>query len=59
MKLDPKERKLLLLAFDPAASAGESLNALRAVFKTWLFRYRDGHELVKDLESGGVVEKAV
>lgn len=59
MKLDPKERKLLLLAFDPAASPGETMNALRAVFRNWLLRYPDGHALVKDLESGGVLEKIV
>ena len=59
VKLDPKERKLLLLAYDPAASVGESLNALRVVFKNWLLKYPDGHALVKDLESGEVREKIV
>jgi hypothetical protein len=59
VKLDPKERKLLLLAFDPAAHTGESLNALRVVFKNWLIKYPDGHALVKDLESGEIREKVV
>ena len=54
MKLDPRTRKLLLLAFDPGATPDESLAALRVVFRDWLFRYQDGHELVKDLESGRV-----
>jgi hypothetical protein len=53
VKLGPKERKLLVLAFDPAASVGESMNALRAVMKGWIARYPDGHALVKDLEEGG------
>ena len=52
MKLHPKERKLLILAFDPAASTGEAMNALRAVFKGWIKRYPDGHTLVKDLDNG-------
>jgi hypothetical protein len=52
VKLDPKERKLLVLAFDPAASIGEAMNALRAVMKSWIERYPDGHALVKDLEEG-------
>jgi hypothetical protein len=59
VKLDLKERKLLLLAYDPAASVGESLNALRVVFKNWLIRYPDGHALVKDLESGEVTQNVV
>jgi hypothetical protein len=59
VRLDPKERKILLLAYDPAASVGESLNALRVVFKNWLLKYPDGHALVKDLESGEVTEKVV
>lgn len=54
MKLDPRERQLLLLAFDPVATPGESLNALRVLFRNWLVKYPDGHSLVKDLESGGV-----
>jgi hypothetical protein len=59
MKLEQRERKLLLLAFDPAASVGESANALRALFKNWLIRYPDGHALVKDLETGEVRERVV
>ena len=59
MKLNERERKLLLLAFDPAASIGESANALRALFKNWLLKYPDGHALVKDLETGEVHEKVV
>jgi uncharacterized protein (DUF3820 family) len=51
VKLGPKERKLLILAFDPAASVGEAMNALRAVMKGWIERYPDGHALVKDLET--------
>jgi hypothetical protein len=61
MRLDSKERKLLILAFDPAASVGEAMNALRAVMKGWIERYPDGHALVKDLEKGGmeIQEKVV
>jgi hypothetical protein len=51
VKLDPKERKLLILAFDPAASVGEAMNALRALMKGWIKRYPDGHALVEDLET--------
>jgi hypothetical protein len=59
VKLDPKERKLLLLAYDSVASVGESLNALRVLFKNWLIKYPDGHALLKDLKSGEVREKVV
>ena len=55
MKLSDRERKLLIPAFDPAASAGEAVNALRVVFRDWIQKYSDGHTLVKDLESGGTV----
>ena len=55
MKLSDRERKLLILAFDPAATAGEAMNALRVVFRDWIQKYSDGHALVKDLESGGTV----
>ena len=61
MKLNSKERKLLILAFDPAAAVGEAMNALRAVMKGWLERYPDGYALVKDLEEGeaGTRQKVV
>jgi hypothetical protein len=32
MRLSDKQRKLLILAFDPSASIGETMAALRAVF---------------------------
>ena len=53
MKLDDREKKLLLLAFDPAARTGETVNAINALALRWLRKYSDGHELIKDLESGG------
>jgi hypothetical protein len=56
MKLTDRERKLLILAFDPAATAGETVAALRVVFRDWIRKYSDGYALVKDLES---VEKTV
>jgi hypothetical protein len=52
MRLSDRERKLLVLAFDPEAYPGESLNALRVLFRGWLMKYPDGHALVEDLESG-------
>jgi hypothetical protein len=39
-----------LLAFDPAAEPGEAVGAVRALAKTWITKYPDGHALVKDLE---------
>jgi hypothetical protein len=51
VKLDSKERKLLLLAFDAGATPDEALGALRVLFRNWLVKYPDGHELIKDLES--------
>ena len=53
MKLDDRERKLLLLAFDPAAGIGETVNEINALALRWIRKYQDGHELIKDLESGG------
>jgi hypothetical protein len=52
MKLSDRERKLLVLAFNPASTTGEAMNALRVIFRNWIQKYRDGRELVKDLESG-------
>jgi hypothetical protein len=52
MKLEPRERKLLLLDFDPAATPDEALAALRVLFRGWLFRYPDGHSLCRALEEG-------
>lgn len=57
VKLDPKERKLLLLAFDPGATPDESLAALRFLFRNWLTKYPDGHALVQDLESTKIETK--
>jgi hypothetical protein len=61
VKLPEKERKLLLLAFDPGAAPGEAVNAVCALAKSWLGRYPDGHALVEDLEKGAerTVEKTV
>jgi hypothetical protein len=55
MKLSDREKKLLILAFDPGATAGEAMNALRVVFRDWINKYPDGHALTRDLESGGSV----
>jgi hypothetical protein len=52
MKLDNREKKLLLLAFDPAASVGETVNAVNVLALHWLKKYADGHELVQALENG-------
>ena len=57
MKLTDRQRKLLILAFDPAATAGEAVNALRVIFRDWINTYRDGHELVKDLETETIVRQ--
>jgi hypothetical protein len=57
MKLTDRQRKLLILAFDRAATAGEAMNALRVVFRDWINTYPDGHELVKDLETGRMVSR--
>ena len=46
----------MLLAFDSGAAPGESANALRVLFRDWIRDYRDGHELVKDLEGEKIVE---
>lgn len=51
MRLTDRERKLILLAFDPAAEPGEAVGAVRALAKTWISKYPDGHALVKDLEA--------
>jgi hypothetical protein len=50
MILSDKERKLILLAFDPAAQPGESVGAIRALAKQWIPKYEDGHALIKELE---------
>ena len=52
MKLTERQRNLLILAFDPAATAGEAANALRVLFRDWIAKYPDGYEFVRDLESG-------
>src|SRR5262245_22912695 len=61
MKLLPKERKLLLLAVDRAAHAGEAPNAAVAFVRSLKTRFWDGHQLLRELEqparsrySGGV-----
>lgn len=54
MKLTDRERKLLILAFDPASTAGEAVAALRVVFRDWIAKYPDGYSLLADLESGGI-----
>jgi hypothetical protein len=59
VKLDQRERKLLLLAFDPGATPDESLAALRVLFRNWLVKYPDGHALVQDLEKPEVKERIV
>ncbi len=51
MKLTDRQRKLLILAFDPAATVGEAANALRVLFRDWIAKYPDGYKLVQDLES--------
>jgi hypothetical protein len=57
MKLTDRQRKLLILAFDPASTVGEAMNALRVVFRDWINKYQDGHELVKDLETETTVHQ--
>ena len=57
MKLSDRERKLLILAFDLGSTAGEAMNALRVVFRNWITKYPDGHELVKDLEGREGIER--
>jgi hypothetical protein len=54
MRLTERQRKLLILAFDPVATAGESANALRVLFRNWIAKYPDGYAFVQDLESGKV-----
>ena len=56
MKLTDRERKLLILAFDRTATTGETVAALRVVFRDWIRKYSDGYALIEDLES---VEKTV
>jgi len=53
MKVSVRERKLLLLIFDPASSAGEAANAVRVLFRNWINKYSNRHGLVKDLKPGG------
>jgi len=50
VKLDPREKQFVLLAFDSAAPVGESMAALRALFKKWLVKYPSGYEFIADLE---------
>ena len=56
MRLTDRQRKLLILAFDPASTAGEAMNALRVLFRDWITKYSDGHKLVEDLEGEKSVE---
>jgi hypothetical protein len=58
MKLSDRERKLILLGFDPGAGIGEALNAIRALAKAWVTKYPDGHSLIRDLESPGIVQES-
>jgi hypothetical protein len=55
LNLELKEKKLLLLAFDPSASTGETVNAINALALRWKHRYQDGHQLIADLEKGIMV----
>jgi hypothetical protein len=56
--LEPKEKKLLLLAFDPSASTGETVNAINALALRWKQKYQDGHQLIADLEKGSTKENS-
>jgi hypothetical protein len=51
MNLDDKDKKLIILAMDPGAAEGEILNASLAIFRRFRGRYRDGYELVKNIEA--------
>ena len=51
MKLNEREKKLLILAFDSAAEVGEAMAAIRALIKAWISKYPDGYSLILDLEA--------
>jgi hypothetical protein len=51
MKLTPTEQKLILLAMDPAAPAGELASAANKFVLLLRKRFEDGHALIKDLEA--------
>jgi hypothetical protein len=51
MKLLPKERKLLLLALDRAAHAGEVENAAVAFVRSMKTRFGDRHQLFRNLSN--------
>jgi hypothetical protein len=53
MRLSDQQRKLIMLALDPGASAGEVDNAARAFIKGLRKEYRDGHEFMAALGNGG------
>ena len=51
MKLDPKERKLLILALDRAAHPGEADNAAVAFIRLLKVRFGDGYKVLAELET--------
>jgi hypothetical protein len=51
MKLTPTEQKLILLAMEPAAPAGELVSAANKFVLFLRRRFEDGHALIKDLET--------
>jgi hypothetical protein len=51
MNLDDKDKKLIILAMDAGAADGEIVNAAVALFHRFRSRFRDGYELVKNIES--------
>jgi hypothetical protein len=53
MNLTDKERKLILLALDRAASPGETDNAAVALVRSFKARFRDGYKVLDELESKG------
>jgi hypothetical protein len=50
MHLTGTERKILLLALDRSASGGEVIAAAGRLVNSWRKRYRDGYELIGELE---------
>ena len=51
MELTETERKILLLAMDRSAPDGEVTAAAGRLIRLFRKRYRDGYELINDLES--------
>jgi hypothetical protein len=50
VKLTETEKKCLILAFDRAVGDGEIVAAAGRLVQFWRKRYRDGYELINDLE---------